>query len=187
MEKKKPSYIMSSKLEEFCKNNSDNADIVYTMLSDSNRSLSDIWLDLNTPDTAEVDLKNEEDLMDFYHMLVARLEYIDKEILKRIAKNAYEKFLLISSMKNVADTLVHSDMTDYENLGDDDNRDDRINEYISVSVNEYDQYVNQYNNRMDSEMELLSLLEKSDNILEIIYEKITSLEESHPEFKEKEE
>ena len=186
MEKTMPSYIMSSKLEEFCKNNPDNVDIVYTMLSDSNRSLSDIWLDLNTPDAAEVDL-NEENLMDFYDTLVARLEYINKEILKRISKIGYEKFLLISSMKDVADTLVHSDMTDYENLGDDDNRDGRINEYITGSVNEYDQYVNSYNSRMDSEMELLSLLEKSDNILEIVYEKIANLEELHPEFKEKEE
>lgn len=186
MEKKKPSYIMSSKLEEFCKNNPDNVDIVNTMLSDSNRSLSDIWLDLNIPDAAEVDLKDEENLMDFYDTLVARLEYIDKEILSRISKIGYEKFLLISSMKDIADTLVHSDMTDYENLGE-DNRDDRINEYITGTVNEYDDYISRYNSRMDSEMELLSLLEKSDHILEIVYEKIANLEELHPEFKEKEE
>lgn len=185
MEKKNPSYIMSSKLEEFCKNNSADAqNIVTNMISDSNKSLSDIWLDLNTP---EVDLENEEDLMDFYHLLANQLECINKEIIKRINKNDYEKFLLLSLMKDVTDTLVHSDMTDYENLGDDHNRDDKINEYITVSVNKYDQYVNQYNDSMDSETELFSQLEKSNNILGIVYEKILNLKESHPEFKEKEE
>jgi hypothetical protein len=172
MEKMKPSYIMSSKLEEFCKkNSSDTQDIVETMISESNMSLSDLWIDLNTPDNLA-----EEDLPEFYKLLVDKLDYICKEIMKKISKIEYEKFLLITSMKDVAETLVHSDMSDYENLGD-NNTPDKIEEYLTVSVNKYQQYVEQYNDIFEQELELLSQFEKSSTILENVFKKNTDLEE----------
>jgi hypothetical protein len=95
--------------------------------------------------------------------------------MKKISKIEYEKFLLITSMKDVAETLVHSDMSDYENLGD-NNTPDKIDDYLTVSVNKYQQYVEQYNDIFEQELELLSQFDKSSTVLENVFKKNTDLE-----------